>query len=336
MNVKSKPVPSPATQPFEDFELYTVDSAPPRFSVPRPQWLVPAFLAVLAAVFVGFAELSPLLGPRYQALLNRLSVADTLPDAAFSLRLRPFFLAFFLTFSLFAAGVWWRRLRLLLTLTLLFVLMMMLLDVVFASLSAVLKSPFIYALANVVLGFAALTAFAFVLLRQATLPEDEQVRGERRRSRRYPVRFAFAAVLAGLFSVLANSYLSATLEVLRNFGLLGGLGPGIVLFFPLFIAILVVIELFSLRAKTGDIRFSVAFLVPASTARCASSRCPVTSKPSSSRRQKVVRSGQAKVASSNVEVLRMAASELPSLKDLDPHPGSDAPKISTPSSVKSP
>jgi hypothetical protein len=31
----------------------------------------------------------------------------------------------------------------------------------------------------------------------------------------------------------------------------------------------------------------------------------------------------------------MAASELPSLKDLDPHPGSDAPKISTPSSVKS-
>ncbi len=31
----------------------------------------------------------------------------------------------------------------------------------------------------------------------------------------------------------------------------------------------------------------------------------------------------------------MEASELPSLKDLDPHPGSDAPKISTPSSVKS-
>ncbi len=38
----------------------------------------------------------------------------------------------------------------------------------------------------------------------------------------------------------------------------------------------------------------------ASTARSGSKRCPVTSSPSSSRRQNVVRSGQAKVASGNV------------------------------------
>lgn len=268
MNVKVRQLQESATQAFGDFELATVDSAPPRFSVSRPLWLVPVFLFVLTAVFVLFAELSPVVGSRYQALLERVSVPGTPPEAAFLLRLRPFFLAFFMTFSLFAAGVWWRRLRLLLTLSILFVLLTFALDVVFVNLNAVLAppllaSPFVSALANIVLGFAALSAFAFVLLRQATLPEDESVRSERRRSRRYPVRFAFAAVVSGVLSVLANSYLGAGLETLRNAGLLGGLGPGIILFFPLFIAILVVIELFSLRAKTGDIRFSVAFLVPA-------------------------------------------------------------------------
>lgn len=262
MNVKDKLTP-PTTQPFRDFELPTVDSAPPRFSVPRSPWLAPAFLVVLAAVFVAFAEMSPLIAPPYQALLGRLSVTETLPEAAFSLRLRPFFLAFFVTFSLFAAGVWWRRLRLLLTLSLFFILLTFSLDVAFANLSAVLAPAFSSALANIVLGFAALGAFAFVLLRQATLPEDEHVTSERRRSRRYPVRFAFAAILSGALAVLANSYLGPGLEVLRSAGLLGGLGPGIVLFFPVFITLLAVIELLSLRAKTGDIRFSVAFLVPA-------------------------------------------------------------------------
>ncbi|CAA9586299.1 MAG: putative bi-functional transferase/deacetylase [uncultured Truepera sp.] len=262
MNVETRPTQPPTTQTFEDFEFRSVDSAPPRFSVSRSPWLAPVFLVALLGVFVGFAKLSPIVEPGYEALLERLSIG-ALPDAAFSLRLRPFFLAFFLTFSLFAAGAWWRRLRLLLTLTLLFTLMTFLLDAVVANLSGVFTSPFVSALGDVVLGFAALGAFAFVLLRQATLPEDEQVESERRPSRRYPVRLAFAAVVGGVLAFLANSYLSTPLEVLRDVGFLGGLGPGIILFFPLFITILAVIETLSLRAKTGDIRFSVAFLVPA-------------------------------------------------------------------------
>ena len=62
----------------------------------------------------------------------------------------------------------------------------------------------------------------------------------------------------------------------------------------------------------------------------------MTSRPRSSSRQNVVRSGRVKVASNNVEVLQVEASELPSLRDLDPHPASDAPTTSTPSIVKSP
>lgn len=261
MNVKTKPTES--QKPFEDFGPQTVDSAPPRFSVSRSPWLVPLFLLALTAVFAAFAALSPVVEPLYGGLLGRLTLAGSLPEAVFSLRLRPFFLAFFLTFSLFAAGAWGWRFRLLTSLVLVFTLLTLFLDVVFANVHVLLGTPLTLALTNLVLGFAVLGAFAWVLLRQGTLPTDEPVKAQRRRSRRYPVRFAFAAAVAGLLSFAANELLGAGLEFLKNFALLGGLGPGILLFFPLFTAVLVVIELVSLRAKTGDIRFTVAFLVPA-------------------------------------------------------------------------
>src|SRR5699024_4480742 len=63
----------------------------------------------------------------------------------------------------------------------------------------------------------------------------------------------------------------------------------------------------------------------ASTARSGSSRWPTTSRPRSSRRANVVRSGAVKVASGTSRSSRWAASELPSSEDLDPYPTSDAP-----------
>ena len=239
----------------------TADSTPLHFSVPRSPWVVPAFLTVLLIVFAVFALLTPLVEPLYSSLIGHLSFVSA--PTAVSLRLRPFFLAFFATFALFAAGTWGWRLKLLVSLSLIFALLTLLLDTLFINLNALLGSSFTLTLTNLVLGFALLGAFSWVLLRQATLPDDERVREQRRRPKRYLVRFVFALLVAGVFSFAANYLLALPLEFLRNVALLGGLGPGILLFFPVFITVLVMTELVSLRAKTGDIRFTVAFLVPA-------------------------------------------------------------------------
>ncbi len=264
MNVEPKPTQAPTA--FEDFELQpidSIDSAPPHFAVSRSPWLLPAFLVVVTSVFVVFAAASPVVEPFYTSLLSRLNVTGTIPEAAFSLRLRPFFLAFFLTFSLFAAGTWGWRLKLLTSLTLMFTLFTLVLDLIFANLHALLGAPFTPTLTNLVLGFAVLGSFSWLLLRWGTLPADELVGRERRRSRRYPARFAFAVVVAGLTAFAANGLLGVPLAFLKSAALLGGLGPGILLFFPIFTAVLVGVEVLALRAKTGDIRFTVAFLVPA-------------------------------------------------------------------------
>lgn len=264
----TEPQPTPKSTPvvagrYGEFELLNVDSAPPRFSVPRSAWLAPAFLFALGAAFALLALSLPTAEPFYRSLLGRLSVGDAPVGAALSLRLRPFFGAFFVFFGLFAAGGWGRRLKLVASLALLGMLLTFGLDLLFVNLRVLLGIPLSPVLSDFVLGFALLGAFAWVLLRQATLPEDELVRNERRRSRRYPVRFAFAATIAGLAAFSLNTYLAGALEQLREVALLGGLGPGVLLFFPLFIAVLAGLELVALRAKTGDIRFTVAFLVPA-------------------------------------------------------------------------
>ncbi len=259
--LEAKPEADPRLRKMPTVSLQTADSAPRHFSVPRSPWLVPAFLLVLTGVFAVFARLAPLAEPLYSSLIGHLNVVGA--PAEISLRLRPFFLAFFVTFALFAAGTWGWRLKLLASLSLIFTLLTLLLDALFINLRSLLGSSFTLTLTNLVLGFALLGAFSWVILRQATLPDDERVREQRRRPKRYLVRFTFALIVAGVVSFAANHLLAAPLEFLRNVALLGGLGPGILLFFPVFIAVLVAAELVSLRGKTGDIRFTVAFLVPA-------------------------------------------------------------------------
>jgi hypothetical protein len=77
----------------------------------------------------------------------------------------------------------------------------------------------------------------------------------------------------------------------------------------------------------------------ARTARSGSRRWPTTTRPSSSRRQNVVRSGQPKAASGTSRSSRWAALEPPSSEDLDTYPGdrraSHHPTSETTSTVKS-
>jgi len=248
---------------FADFDLFTVDSAPPRYALKRSPWLPLAFLGVFALVSAGMLASLPWTEAFYRTLLGRLTSAQPLPEAAFSFRLRPFFLSFFVAFSLFSAGTPLRRAKLLLTLVLLFGAVAILLDVALVNLAPFLPSALVAVTANIAVGFGALVIFVGALLTQGVLPEDERVRALHRRPRRYLFRFLGVVLLGAFVAALASGYLEGVLEALRTFGLLGGLGPGIVLFFPLVISLLAVIGMLSLRDKPGDIRYSVAFLVPA-------------------------------------------------------------------------
>ena len=241
----------------------SIDSAPPEFSVPRSPWYAVAFL-VTFAVLSGLSLLvKPVIEPFYTEVLRRATGGLSFFEASYALRLRPFFFIFFLTFSIFAAGSLWQRLKLAGTLLLSYLLAMIFLDTVLLSFTPLVNPRLVAVVANVVIGFAALFILAAVLLLQGYFPVDERVKTRLERPRRYVLLLALAGASSAFITILVSRFAGGALEALRSVGLLGGLGPGIILFFPLCFAFLAVYELLSLRHSTGDIRYSIAFLVPA-------------------------------------------------------------------------
>ena len=244
-------------------DYVSVDSAPPEFSVPRSPLYALLFLVSFIVLTGLFLFTLPVIEPFYSTLLRRISGGLSFPEPTYALRLRPFFFIFFVTFSAFAAGSLWRRLKLAGTLILSYLFAMLLLDLILLSLTPLVSPPLIAVIANVAIGFAALFIFAAVLLLQGHFPLDERVRTRLERPRRYALLLVLAGALSALISILVSRFAHGALEGLRSVGLLGGLGPGIILFFPLCFALLAVVEILSLRQSRGDIRYSIAFLVPA-------------------------------------------------------------------------
>ena len=244
-------------------DYVSVDSAPPEFSVPRSPWYVVLFLVTFVVLTGLFLLALPVVEPFYSTLLRRITGGLSFPEPTYALRLRPFFLIFFVTFSIFAAGSLWRRLKLAATLIPSYLFAMLFLDLSLLSLMPLVNPLLIAVIANVAIGFAALIIFAVVLLLQGHFPSDERVKTRLERPRRYGLLLALVGALSALISILVSRFAHETLESLRSVGLLGGLGPGILLFFPLCLAFLAVVEIFSLRRSRGDIRYSIAFLVPA-------------------------------------------------------------------------
>ena len=241
----------------------SIDSAPPEFSVPRPAWYVLLFLGTFAVLSALSLLVLPSAEAFYTELLRRVTGGLRFPEPTYALRLRPFFFVFFLAFSLFASGSLWQRLKLAGTLLSSYIFAMLFLDTLLLSLTLLVSPRLIAVIANVSIGFAALIILAAVLLLQGHFPLDERVKTRLARPRRYVLLLALAGATSALIATLVSRFMGGALEALRSVGLLGGLGPGIILFFPLCFAFLALYEIMTLRRSTGDIRYSIAFLVPA-------------------------------------------------------------------------
>lgn len=250
---------------LDAFSHVSIDSIPPGFAVFRSPWLMGLFLVAFTLISIAILSSLPTLAPLYASLLGWLTPGPPLPSDTytFSLRLRPFFLAFFLTFSVFIPGPVGQRLKLMLTLVSSYVIAVAMLDVVLIILSPLMTPALTIVVANVTIGFVALFILAATLLLKVSLPDDDKVLTRLYRPRKYILMLLGVGVLAAVASILTSRYAGEALDDLRAIGLLGGLGPGIVLFFPLCISLLAIVETLSLRTKPGDIRGSIAFLVPA-------------------------------------------------------------------------
>ncbi|MCA9835409.1 MAG: glycosyltransferase family 2 protein [Trueperaceae bacterium] len=252
----------PKSLPTAFKHFVSVDSAPKAFTVKRPAWLPALF-------FISFTALCLLIGIYFETLQTfYLNIMTTFfgqgaLEENFGLKLRPFFFAFFLSFSLFASGKLLDRLRLAAMLLGYYGALTLSTDLLsFSHRLSFFPSPSSLALTLINGGFA-FALFAAILMLHVRLPQHAPLATRFTLTPGPILRLSIAATLAGLGSYYVQTYFTAELNQLREWGLLGGLGPGIVLFVPFLNIILVLLGVLRLRKKRRSVNIPVAVIIPA-------------------------------------------------------------------------
>ena len=220
----------------------------------------------------------PTLHERYAEVLRWItgSTAAELP-APSTLAFRPFFVLSLVLFSAFVAARWYHRVDLVLRSAALSLATSVAVDVLLVVAHRHGgPEPFAFG-GNVINGFALVLVSAGVILSAHHTPPSIRVEPQRERSRRFALTLLLALGIGLTITLSVLLFASEQLSSLRDYAVLGGLGPGIVLLIPtvqaLLFAFVLVGRAASRLARWFDPRQerdpfganppSVAFLVPA-------------------------------------------------------------------------
>ncbi len=226
-----------ASSSKDDETYWSVDSAPRRFSEKVAPWRAPVVLLVFAVV--AFVSLW---------LLNNLSVLNDNfrhNDIVFApatgghaIPVRVFLFSFFVAFGMCCDPRWHRKLTITADLVATYFMFCLALDLllqlVFLGLGVVF-SLHIVEIASGLIGFA---IFSFKLLEHGEMPSRLALKIDSTQTRLIVARLLFVACVAGVFAWYIGSLNLPVETSLRNVSLLGGIGPGVFLFLPLFFILL--------------------------------------------------------------------------------------------------
>jgi cellulose synthase/poly-beta-1,6-N-acetylglucosamine synthase-like glycosyltransferase len=243
----------------------SVDSAPPGFAVARSRWVAPIFLSTFILASIAFMLSESWFRLSYVAYLESLAGTDAL--TADSLGVRPIFFIFLLTFWAFANGNWDQKVRLSFSMIVACFLVITVIDVALVRVGLARGvGPFSPA-GNILAGFAAILTIIPMMMFSLRMPEGVRALTMRRRSRYYWA-VAFGSITLGVIITMVLLQMAGEeLDFLRNIALLGGLGPGILLFsnvvWPM-LAVLGIMALVRRKTKRGKVPiYSVGIIVPA-------------------------------------------------------------------------
>lgn len=229
----------------------------------------PVSLLQAPGLLLTFAILSLLQLSAFQlGLLDRIFGAGDYvagPHIGISaISIRTFMLSFFIAFSIFTSGTAKARTLFCLDLCFRFIVLCCILDAGSIALYTYTGTPFPLVAIQVMAGFAGMGVFAFVMIRRGAMPSPEEViRGKQPQLRSY-LRLAVTgtvALIASTWAALSNIPL---FDDLRHVALLGGLGPGVILFLLVLFAQLYVIGVIERRRLSReDFRPPLTVIIPA-------------------------------------------------------------------------
>lgn len=253
---------SQAEDKREQISYISVDSAPKRFAGHVPQWWGFAMIGLFTLISgcLLWAVNSPWLNPIFP---NRDLVFSPY-DGNHAIAIRIFILSFFISFAAFTSADWYGKLLFGLDLCLSFIIVCALFDWsnIFAhNQFGISFSLHFSAIGSGLLGFA---IYSFKLLERGYMPSRIRIEHIPVSQRRSIIRILVTLVIAAAVSIYVGGLSLEIVDQMRTLTLLGGIGPGVFLFLPVFFGQLYLIAIYDvIVADKPDFRPPVSIIVPA-------------------------------------------------------------------------
>lgn len=246
----------------DQINFVSVDSAPKKFAGFISPWRAPITLFLFSVFSISLlTTINSETGARY--FPNRDLVFSPF-EGNHAIAIRIFLVSFFLAFGACSSGNWRARLFLAVDMVVFYLLICACLDlanVAFHHWLSVSYSLHFSAIASGLLGFA---VYSFKLLEHGFMPARIIIEHRPVKMSRAILRLAMTAFIAAITSITVGSLDLAVVADLRSWTLLGGIGPGVFLFLPVFFGQLYLLAIWDvITAKKRDYRPPISIIVPA-------------------------------------------------------------------------
>lgn len=217
--------------------FWSVDSTPRRFAEKVPALRAPMLMLLFSVFAYGqlwLINAVELLNATF--LHNDFIFAPATGGHAIPLRI--FIVSFLAAFGLVCDPRWLRKLSVSIDMIATYILYCLLMDMVLHLIfvaSGIIFSLHIVEIASGILGFV---IFAFKLLEHGKMPSRIPIDINNSQTKRIAFRLAIVTLIAGGLTWFLQDLDLQIVQTLRSIGLLGGIGPGVFLFLPLFFMLL--------------------------------------------------------------------------------------------------
>ena len=246
----------------DQINFISVDSAPKRFAGFVSVWRAPAML--LAFTCLAVALLLFVNSPVGSTIFPNRDLVFSPHEGRHAIAIRIFLVSFFISFAGFSSGSARGRVLFALDMTMSYLLICGIMDLANVVLHKWAGFAFSLHFSAIVSGLLGFAVYSFKLLERGHMPERIRVEHRPISQRRAVWRLVVTIVVAAAVSIYVGGLDLWIVGWMRQWTLLGGIGPGVFLFLPVLFGQLYAIAIWDvLTAKTPVFRPPVSIIVPA-------------------------------------------------------------------------
>ena len=240
----------------------SVDSQPEGLSVRVSPLRAPALLLTFAILSV--LQLSLFQTGFYDWLFPQRDYVFAPYTGEHSIAIRTYIISFYIAFAIFGSGSARARFNFACDLVLRFLAICALLDLINSAFLSLVGEPYPLSLVQIVAGLLGFALFSLMLVERGAMPPAVHVKTGEQQNLRMFLRFVATALIAGFVSAFVGSLESPVIKEMRELTLLGGIGPGVFLFLPLFFFQLYMIGVIERAISAAkDFEAPISIIVPA-------------------------------------------------------------------------